>query len=148
MKKLLSSRFKPAELVRIIYDAKPEAGTAFEDVLKPEYWAHLGETVRPGDRIEVTPEDGAYFAELLVRDCGRLWAKVELLRKVDFVAVDPAVETSTIDPSHTVEWRGPNGKFAVLRHGRAGGKEVLHSGFETREAANAWLGEHLKALAA
>lgn len=68
---ITTSRITLAEYARNIFVVTPEHGTPFEDILKPSYWLHVADTVsmrlRPYDRIEVRPEDGSYFAELIVR---------------------------------------------------------------------------------
>lgn len=148
MTKLHASRFKSAELVRLVHDIVPEAGTPFEDILKPEYWAHVAQSLRPWARIEVRAEDGSYFAELLVVNCGRLWAKVAVLRKVDLGDMASEAVPANPDPSFSVMWRGPHAKHAVMRLGKAGGKEVLREGFETKDEAATWMADHIKALAA
>lgn len=148
MSKLHASRFKSAELTRLIYSAVPEAGMPFEDLLKPECWAHVAQLLRPGYRVEVLAEDGSYFAELLVVSAGRLWAKVAVLRKVDLSAVDSEPANAANDAATSVMWSGPHSKFRVMRQNAGGGKDVLRDGFETREEATAWMADHLKALAA
>lgn len=148
MSKVHANRFKSAEFRRNIWDAIPEAGTPFDDLLKPEYWAHVAANLRPWDRIEVRAEDGSYYAELLVRDAGRLWAKVECLRKHDLGADTGQVPDVVADVTYSVQWRGPHSKHAVMRERGNGAKEVLRDQFETREAAEAWKADHMKAMAA
>ena len=145
---LKASRFKSAELMRMIYTAVPEHGTEFEEILKPEYWAHVGHTMQPGSRIEVMPEDGSYFAELLVRDCRRLWASVALLRKVDFHDNEQIASQSAGGVSYSFQWRGPHAKHAVIRTAPAGNKDVMKEGFATRDQASVWLATHLSDIAA
>src|SRR5690349_16586133 len=88
---LKEARFKRAENERTIWTATVEAGIPFEDVLKPEFWAHIASKMyNPphrtgwGDRIEVYPDDMTYYAELFVHDAGPNWAKVSVLQKHDF----------------------------------------------------------------
>lgn len=147
MTKLHANRFRSAELVRLIFAVTPEHGTDFDDLLKPDYWAHVAQQMRIGSVIEVRPEDGSYYAELFIRDCGRLWAKVAVLRKIDFA--DAAAESlEAEDPSFSVAWHGPHAKHVVFRMKPGGGKEILRDGFDTKDAASAWLSQHLMALAA
>jgi hypothetical protein len=61
-------------------DAK--AGTKIEDVLQPQYWAHVAGQLGPYTRIEVL-ETGEWMLELLVINCGRNWAKVQVLHKFE-----------------------------------------------------------------
>ena len=148
MSKIHANRFKSAEFRRNIWDVIPEASTPFEDVLKPEFWAHVAANLRPWDRIEVRAEDGSYYAELLVQDCGRLWAKVAVLSKVTLSKDAAQVPDIVADVTYSVQWRGPHSKHAVMRERGSGEKEVMRDQFETREAAEAWKADHMKALAA
>lgn len=133
-------RFKEAALVRNVWSVVPEEGTAFEALLNEEYWAHVGGRLRPGDRIEVQAEDGDFYAELLVRECGRLWARVAVTAYHVF-GVDEA--GATRDTGHAVKWKGPHHKWSVVR---ADGAVVRH-GFDTKPEAGAWLVDYLKQVA-
>lgn len=139
---LHASRFKSAEHVREVWDVVPDTGTPFEALLQPDYWVHIAKYLKPWSRIEVRAEDGSYFAELIVRESGRLFAVVDVLRKVELgKAKTPAVT----DPEFTVEYAGPHHKWRVIR---SKDKTVMEKGFETKEAAELWRLNHNKALAA
>lgn len=133
---------------RFVYDAStmrklcaitPTAGTPFDALLQPSYWANVAERLRPFDRIEVLAEDGSYFAILLVRAASRLSAKVAVLEKYDLDAVD---DTSA-ESAFFVAWRGPHQKHAVIR---AADKLAVQTGFDTKEAAMTWLANNLRSL--
>lgn len=136
-----NARFKSAEYERTLWVATPEPGVSVKDLLAPEYWAHVGAKLRPWDRIEVRAEDGAYFAELLVLDASRLWAKVQVIHHVEL----PRVEDTAPDDPFEVKWRGPQAKFGVIRRAD---KSVLKDGFADRNAAADWLTGHKRAMAA
>lgn len=142
-RKLTAPRFKNAEYERTIWQASIEAGVPFEDVQKPEFWGHVAENLKPLARIEVIAEDLSYFAELIVIDCDRLWAKTQVLRFVDLrsdVAEDllPAMSSG-----FKVEYKGPTKKHVVIR---LADNEIVQEGIATKAEANAWVAEHLKAL--
>ena len=141
MTQLAISRFKQAEYERTVYSVVPEHGTPFDAVTEPDYWAHVSARMRPGDRIEVQAEDGSYWAELLVRDAGRLFAKVSVLRKVD---LDEETVTGELPVSSdmTIKWRGPHLKWCVLR-----GNDAIKEHCQTKGEAGSWLSDHIKALA-
>lgn len=141
LRKIHPSRFKLATHVRNVWSIVPEDGTAYEEILEPSYWTHIAERLRPNDRIEVFAEDGSYFAELIVRSSTRLSAKVQELRKVQLGEVEGASPMSGFD----VMWRGPHHKHAVIR---LKDKVPLQTGFDTREAAVAWLAVNIRNLAA
>lgn len=111
--KITGPRLKQAEYVRTPYRAEPEAGTAFETVLKPEYWSHVASKLRPGDKIEIMPEDMAWYAELLVVDCTALSARVAIL--LPPLDLDVSSEPTIAVDSHEVKWKGPQMKFVVIR---------------------------------
>jgi hypothetical protein len=140
-RKIHPSRFKQAEAVRNVWFAVLEEGTKFEEILDPAYWAHNAAKLRIGDRIEVAPDDGSFFAELIVRAQGNQFAKVALLRKVD---LEPTTETSALD-GFEVQWKGQQRKHCVVR---LRDKQVVSEGFDTKTAAFAWLGQNAKSLAA
>ena len=52
------------------------AGTPFEHLLEPAFWANVSRRMKMGDKILALPRDGAWYAELLVWDAGQNWARV------------------------------------------------------------------------
>ena len=125
--------------VPTLYHA-PQAGVTIEEVLEPSYWAHVASQLKPGTRIEVMAQDGAWWAMLLVRAAGRTDAVVQALQYV----ILGSNETFTAG-GYEIKWRGPKAKWGVVR-----GKDaaVLHDGFAVKEEAEAWMVEHLATLAA
>lgn len=128
------------------YTHDPREGTAFEELLKPEYWAHVAHKLRPQTIIKVTPEDGSYWAELLVLSCDRLWAKVFVMRNYDLqaVAADPA-SIATLADGFEVQWKGPTKKHVVIRKSDS---TILQEGIQQKADAQLWLTEHVKTVAA
>lgn len=137
---LNASRFALAEYERNIWVVTPEAETPFEALQEPAYWAHVAAKLKPWDVIEVRAEDGSYWAQLLVQDASRLWAKVALLKHVQLHAVEP--KSSEID-GHLVKFGGPVKKWTVIRQSD---KAVLRDGLSKAEAEK-WLADHLRAVA-
>ena len=62
---LAVTRWQLGEFLNNRHSVSPAAGTPFEDLLRPEFWANIVR-MAPGDIIEVRPEDQSYFAELYV----------------------------------------------------------------------------------
>jgi hypothetical protein len=135
---LATNRFHLAEFRRNIFDVIPEHGTPFEALLKEGYWAHVSAQMKPGDRIEVRAEDGSYFAQLIVQDAGRLYARVAVLMHVKLDAIE-VKEDGLKAGEYEVAWKGPQLKWCVLR-----GKDKLKDGL-TKDAALTWMNEHMKA---
>lgn len=147
MTQLAPSNFKQAEFMRNVWCAVPEKDTPFDALLDPQYWAHVSALIKRGDRIEILAIDSSYFAELLVLDAGRLFAKVKVLRHIllEQVVTAEQVETqSPIPEGYDVKW-ADRAKWRVTRKVD---KATLHDGCETRADALVWLDEHLRKLAA
>lgn len=128
MAALGENHLKQAEYQRTVYMASPPAGTTVEQMKRPDYWANTGHLFRPGDRIEVLPEDMAFFAEFIVRDAGRLYANVHVLRNVEFDDEVKPIEAG----DYRVQWAGPAHKFRVMR---TSDNSVIQTGFSTKGAA-------------
>lgn len=145
VRKLIIPRFKDAAYERSIWQASIEAGVSFEEVQNPTFWAHVASKLKQNDRIEVVAEDGAYFAELLVLDCDRLWAKTAVLRFVELSAPDVAAELlSPLAAGYKVEYKGPTLKHVVIR---LSDNQIVQQEIARKGDAQAWVAEHVKALA-
>jgi hypothetical protein len=138
--KLLGTKLQLAEHKRNIHYADAPKGTTVNALTTPEFWANVASRMRPNDRIEVMPEDGLFFAELMVRSCGPNWAHVEMLRFHQFESAESLLEKSK---THKVEYNGAS-KWHVIR---LSDRAVLTKGHDTPELAAAWLAANLKAVA-
>jgi hypothetical protein len=126
-----SKRVSLAEQVQNRYAAVIESGRKYEDVFEPAFWAHVAERLKVGDVIEVRNDEQTYFAMLYVRDCDRLWARVDEIVKRDF---EQSKSENTIE-GISVEHKGPHLKFCVYRNTD---RAMLQSGFATRVDALTW----------
>lgn len=126
---ILQNRLTSAEFNRTVWQAQPEPGTTLEEMLKPEYWAHVAKNLKKGDRIEIVSGDGEWFAELHVRGSNGASANVFPLRHVTFGA------KAQTDAGVEIKHRGAAG-WSVIRKSD---KKVLHEKAETREDAESWL---------
>jgi hypothetical protein len=140
-KRLQFARFQQAVSKHNTWSATPDIGTTFEDVLQPDYWAHIATRFRPTDLIEVHPEDGSYFAVLYVRQSDRLWAKVAVVQHVQFEQPAEARE----DNEFTVKHNGRFHKWIVLRNSD---REILAKELETRADAERWIDDYRRKVAA
>lgn len=138
---------KPTRLLQatheiVTYAHSPEYGVDLDTVMKPEYWSHVAQLLRPGYVVVVTAADMSWRAELMVRAAGRNEALMGLVSHVEFGEVEePMPEGLPFE----VKWRGPARKFGVIRKVDS---EVLRDEFVTKEAASQWLRNHMKAVAA
>ena len=129
--KLLQKQIKPSEFIRTVWSAQPEPGTTLNDMLQPEYWAHVSKTLKQGDRIEVTDAGNAWFAELFVRSASANDAKVVVLRSNVF---DTPAKADDGDP-YEIKHRGGAGWSVV----RKSDKKVVFEKGATRDEAEAAL---------
>lgn len=121
----------------------PEAGTPFEAVLDPAYWAHVAAKMAPGDWIEVDDETGEYTALLKVRDAGRLYAKVGVILFKRYDEHVDVLQDSPLTKGFEVKWRGNLHKWCVVRDG----KDVVKDGGMSKPEAYSWLNMHTRNLA-
>lgn len=135
------SHVQRAEFGNTVWRADIDPGTPFEEILRPEFWAHVTvpRSFNPGDKIELYPQDGSYYAMLLVRDCGATWAKVEVLLEKKFEAGRDPVNIDT--SGYEVHWQGPVNKYVVIR---LSDKAVISKGFKAKEDAQIALLNHVK----
>jgi hypothetical protein len=144
--RIKESRFMRAEHENTVWAATVDAGTPFDEVLKPDYWSHIAgpKKLRAGDKIEIYPDEGHYYALLYVRDVGPQWAKVHVISKTDFDLSEARQDER--DADFYVEFKAPRTtKWCVVRRAD---KEIMHSGEVSRADAEIWLQNYRKALAA
>jgi len=143
---LAERQMQLAEHVRQVYHVTVPEGHTFEELLAPEAWAHVSSKLRPGDHIEVVPEDGSYVATLFVVTCDKLWARVHVLSMDDLtVARADAAQLARAVADFEAIWKGPVKKFCIVRKSDGG---LLHEGVQTKVEAERWLADHVKTIAA
>jgi hypothetical protein len=130
--RITQNRVKGAEFARNIHRATPEASTQFKDVLEPAYWAHVAQKFALYDVIEVIPEGGAWYAQLLVVGCSKLHAKTQTLLFTKLSEVKEPEDKAAF----RVEFKGPQRKWAVIR---ASDKAYVQEGLDSKEDAAKWL---------
>ena len=134
--KLLADRLKLAEHARQLHRVSPDEGTTFNEVLEPAYWVHVGSKLIVGDKVEIMPKDGAWYAEAVVVSCSRVHARIApVVYKQFFEQKAPAKEGDSKEPLE-VSFKGPQRKWSVIR---TKDKTYVKEGFDTREDASAWM---------
>jgi hypothetical protein len=133
---LAGERMHLREEVRQDWVIDAAAGTTVEDVLDPQYLAHLAPKIERYSRIEVLVESGEWMLDLLVMGVGRNWVKTRLLKKHE---LEPVAETLETAERYTVEYKGAHRKHAVIRKAD---QQVIQDGFPNRVEALAWLANH------
>lgn len=144
MAKLLDKHFLGADFARQVFYATPAAGTTIDDVMQPDYWAHVARRMNPRDIVEVVPEDGSFYARLFVLNSDKLWAKMAKLEHVSF-GEGKKPETAKSD-LFEAKYAGPSAKWRV--HNKSDGSLVANDSFQTRDEAEKWILQHAKQMAA
>lgn len=129
------------------FDHKAQVGVTKQHLLSQEYWTHVSELMTPYSEITVRNDDGTYYAKLLVLDCGRGWAKVQLLQWHDLTTADVAMTQSVAGSrsDYEIVWKGPTKMHVVIRRSDS---QVINEGEHKRkESAEAWLVDFLASKA-
>lgn len=117
----------------------PKRGHKVEDMLKPEYWAHISGRMRAGDRIVAVPNDRSYFVEFFVLAASKNWAKVVLMRECTIIE-DSEDSPAEKEDEFAIGFAGAH-KWRVTQ-----GDEILSKDHDDKESAEAWLKEHKKEI--
>lgn len=139
--KLIADGIKLAEHARNLHRIAPDSDTTIDDVLKPDYWSHVGAKIAVGDKMEILPVDGAWYLEALVVSCSRVHVKlVVLVQKEVFERAkkDPKTPAAAKAPFE-IAFKGPQRKWSVIRTKDA---TYVKEAFSSREEAEAWLKEN------
>lgn len=137
MTPLLPGSMSFAEFTIVHRSISPKAGTPFEDVLDPKYWVHVAKELKPTEQITVNPEDGAYWAELLVVNTNTGEAKVKVINHLDLEA-EASVGGIEYE-GYSVKWAG-RAKFRVIHEDGT----VIQSGFTNKAEAEIALINHVR----
>jgi hypothetical protein len=135
------SRFTENVYVNTDWTLTVERGTSLEDVLNPAFLANVANRLHPYDHIRVRVDSGEWYAELMVLQCGRVWAKLMVLSKHSLT--DEEVNAEEVDDQYFVQFCGPHKKFCVIRKSD---KEAIKEQCANKSEAQAWLSSHLLTL--
>jgi hypothetical protein len=130
-----------AEFARTVYSVSVPSGTTVAEMLEPESWMHVASKLRPTDRLEIVPEDGAWFAEVFVVSAGKNWAKVQPLRVIELREVEQ--RPADIKPEFEIKYGSAKTKFRVIR---LKDNQIVRENFADYAAAAHWLSEHQKSM--
>lgn len=132
-------RFNLAEQVNSQWRMRMEMGATKADVLRQEYWSHVAPELHTYDEIIATCDDGTVYARILILDCGRTWAKVQILEWHNLTTADVAQSQTNAGEftDYKIEHKGIHKKFVITRLSDG---EVINEGEHARkEAAEGWL---------
>jgi len=110
--------------------------TTKQDLTDNKNWRNIALSVpslRAGDKIEITREDFAFFAEVLI--VGK--QKDELfLKLIQFVQLEKDIEEEDLSKDYKVVWKGPIKKWTLFR---ISDNKELKDQFSSREEADYFL---------
>jgi hypothetical protein len=110
---LQPNRLQRSEHFYAQYAVELPGHVSLDDAMTPEYLAHVASRLRQFDRICFMAEDGSYLADTVVVSARPGAAVVKLLQKVDLTdGGDVSAEPVGLVK---VEWRGPRGKWTIIR---------------------------------
>jgi hypothetical protein len=130
---------KDTEYFRKSFTILLERGTTLDDVLKPTYWVNVGMRLKPLQQIFVHPDDGTWYAELIVRSATPRSARVSVVHHKEFT--DPLAEELA---DFEIKHRGGAGWSAIRRSD----KTVVVERLPSKEAVHDWLKNPLPAAQA
>lgn len=139
--RLTATKLKEQDVAQQRFMAIVDAGTPYEEVLKPVFWTHVAKKFRKFAKISVVTEDGAYYAELLVVIPLEADTVVKELLHIPLEAVKEPGSILTVG-EYTISFHGLNAKWRVSRD-----KRMLKEGFATSSDAQLWAKEYAKAVA-
>lgn len=117
-----------------------EEGTVIEDVLKPEFLAHVAAKFRMYDEVTVVTDDGAFWARLLVMQAGSTWVRTRLLESIDLKGEATPVAADPMNP-YEVAFKGPVRKWVCFR--KSDGHTVTE-GMASRNEAERFMSDYLR----
>lgn len=128
---------KLRESVNNTWRAVIPRGTPQERLLDSDFWVVVAGDFMPWDRIHCVAEDRTFYAELLVVDAGRGYARLEPLG----IHTLPPIVTSQegLPPGHEIVHAGPDKMYCVRR---VADGVLLGEGFSSKDDALRYLLDH------
>lgn len=134
-----------AEYRRLEYVHTPPAGTTLEEMLNPEYWAHVAGYLQPYTAIEVREHSGLWIAFLIVKAVTPYRASVAVDHVVQLSEKREGAAAAALPEGYDIKHRGAQAKWSVID---AKDGTPLKDGFGSYAAAELWLRQMLRELAA
>lgn len=143
MSKLIPENFQAADYSRNVFRVKAAETDTIEDVLAPDYWTHVAPKARVGDKLEIFPEGGAWYVEAIIASTSNIHLKLIATVKVQINEVPKKKEKEDPKAPFTVEFKGPQRKWSVIR---SKDKSYVKEGFDDKTTAEEWLKDNEKDL--
>lgn len=149
--RILTRDFDAAQFRFNEWSAVLSENQTIEDALDPTFWADVVDKVMGHDKskprglmdiIKVRKPDTMQYVELMITGIGKGFIRVVKSEREFKAAEGPAIsQDSPLSP----RWNVGRRSYDVIR--KADGA-VMHSGFQTKGAANEWIADHIQKMAA
>lgn len=146
-----ASRFKVAEAQRNTHQIIIEAGITRRQVLDPAFLAHVARQLQPYTKLEILSDDGTVYAEAIVLQAERTWARIYIKEWHDLTTKDVSLSKADAEriskataeqvAAYRVEHKGPHKLWCVIRNQDGA---YVREGETTKAKANTWLEEYIK----
>ena len=135
VKTILPSAMQVADQFHHRWAIKVDGVTAVDDILQPSFWVHNAARLKQFAIIDILPENGSYYAELLVTkvvttSTGVCIPTLVVLRHVDLSEADSKAPEGTYE----VAWQGAVNKHVIIRKAD---REPIEKGISKKEDAYA-----------
>lgn len=137
---LTLDRYSLDEHVNANHTITVETGTTPEDLLNPALYANISNRMNAYDHIRVRTDTGEWYAELLVLDCGKNWARVVQLYFIDLRGKETELPDNDVYNKFAVMHRGPHLKWCVIRKED---KEPIKEQCNSKQEAQSWLSSYV-----
>lgn len=118
------------EFARMQWVVEIEPGVDPQHLLKTEFWAHVAARLQPYHEIVARTKDRAWWAHLLVVDCGPQWASTRFISGP--LRLDLSADQTSDIGEHTVAYEGLALGWTVRRKSDAA---VIERNLSTRASA-------------
>lgn len=129
--------FKLREYANSAWRVIADRGVTIERLCDTDYWSLVAQDLHPFDTLHVIAADRSYYAELLVVDCGRGYAAVELLLHKPLPPL--LAITDRLPPGFELKYNGPESQWTATRLCDG---VVIGTGFSSRDACLQHLLDH------
>ncbi len=129
--------FKLREYANNSWRVIADRGVTVERLTDHDFWSIVSTDLQPFDTIHVVAADRSYYAELLVVDCGRGYAAVELLLHKPLAPL--LTITDRLPPGFELKYAGPESQWQAIRLCDG---VVIGTGFANRDACLQHLLDH------
>jgi hypothetical protein len=125
-----------AEFERVIHSAIIPPGISLQSVMRPDYWAHCSDRLKPYDKVECRAQDNKWIATLMVAGIGVHSASMWVENYVDLSAQGGLAAE---DAGYTVSFASRQ-RWRVIRKSD---NSVVSKDHATEDDAKRWASENL-----